>query len=90
MPGPFHGTLWFTDASCGQTRPGRAAKREQNEISFHSLRHTATSLLKSAGVSDAVAMEFVGHDSATVSRQYTHISTEALKHAAAKLPDVTK
>ena len=72
------------------TGKGRAAKREQNEISFHSLRHTATSLLKSAGVSDAVAMEFVGHDSATVSRQYTHISTEALKHAAAKLPDVTK
>jgi hypothetical protein len=25
-----------------------------------------------------------------VSRQYTHISTEALKHAAAKLPDVTR
>jgi integrase len=72
------------------TGKGRAAKREQNEISFHSLRHTATSLLKSAGVSDAVAMEFVGHDSATVSRQYTHISTEALKHAAAKLPDITK
>jgi len=72
------------------TGKGRAAKREQNEISFHSLRHTATSLLKSAGVSDAVAMEFVGHDSATVSRQYTHIPTEALKLAAAKLPDVTK
>jgi integrase len=72
------------------TGKGRSAKREQNEISFHSLRHTATSLLKSAGVSDAVAMEFVGHDSATVSRQYTHIPTEALKHAAAKLPDVFK
>ena len=71
-------------------KKGRSAKREQNEVSFHSLRHTATSLLKSAGVSDAVAMEFVGHDSATVSRQYTHISTEALKHAAAKLPDITK
>ena len=25
-----------------------------------------------------------------MSRQYTHISTEALKHAAAKLPDVTR
>ena len=71
------------------TGKGRAAKREQNEVSFHSLRHTATSLLKSAGVSDSVAMEFVGHDSATVSRQYTHISTEALKHAASRLPDVT-
>lgn len=68
---------------------GRSAKREQNEVSFHSLRHTATTLLKSAGVSDAVAMEFVGHDSKSVSRQYTHIDTATLKQAAAKLPDVT-
>ncbi len=69
-------------------KKGRSAKREQNEISFHSLRHTATSLLKSAGVSDAVAMEFIGHDSKSVSRQYTHIPTELLKQAAAKLPDI--
>jgi integrase len=71
-------------------RKGRSAKREQNELSFHSLRHTATSLLKAAGVGEAIAMEFVGHDSRSVSRQYTHIETEALKQAAAKLPDVTK
>jgi integrase len=69
---------------------GRGAQREQNEVSFHSLRHTATSLLKSAGVSDAVAMEFVGHDSKSVSQQYTHIETSALRQAADKLPDVTK
>jgi integrase len=68
---------------------GRAAKRERNEVSFHSLRHTATSLLKSAGVSDAVAMEFVGHDSKSVSQQYTHIETSALKLAADKMPDIT-
>ena len=73
-----------------EKQKGRSAKREQNELSFHSLRHTATSLLKSAGVSDAVAMEFVGHDSKSVSRQYTHIPTEMLKQAAAKLPDVTR
>jgi integrase len=69
---------------------GRGAQRERNEVSFHSLRHTATSLLKSAGVSDAVAMEFVGHDSKSVSQQYTHIETAALRQAADKLPDVTK
>ena len=57
---------------------------------FHSLRHRATSLLKSAGVSDAVAMEFIGHDSKSVSRQYTHIPTEMLKQAAAKMPDILK
>lgn len=67
---------------------GRSAKREQNEISFHSLRHTATSLLKRAGVSESVAMEFVGHDSKSVSQQYTHIDLATLKQAADKLPDV--
>jgi integrase len=72
------------------TGKGRAAKREQNEVSFHSLRHTATSLLKNAGVSEAVAMEFVGHESQSVSRQYTHIDTDTLRRAAHTLPDVTK
>jgi len=69
---------------------GRSAKRVMNPLSFHSLRHTATTLLKAAGVSESVAMEFVGHDSASVSQNYTHIPALALKQAAAKLPDVTK
>ena len=72
------------------TGKGRNASREQNEISFHSLRHTATTLLKAAGVSDAVAREFIGHDSPTVSKQYTHIPTEILRKAANKLPDIFK
>ncbi len=70
------------------TGKGRSAKREQNELSFHSLRHTATSLLKNAGVSDAVAQEFIGHDSAAVSRQYTHIETASLRKAADVMPDI--
>jgi integrase len=72
------------------TGKGRNVSREQNEISFHSLRHTATTLLKSAGVSDAVAREFIGHDSPTVSKQYTHIPTDTLRQAANKLPDIFK
>jgi hypothetical protein len=47
-------------------------------------------LVKSAGVSDAIAREFIGHDSPTVSEQYTHISTGTLRHAANKLPDIFK
>jgi integrase len=43
---------------------------EVSEISFHSLRHSAVTLLKAAGVSDFIAREIVGHDSAAVSRQY--------------------
>jgi integrase len=69
---------------------GRDAKRQLNEISFHSLRHTATSLLKNAGVSDAVARDIIGHESAAISQNYTHIETETKRAALAKMPDVTK
>jgi len=46
------------------------------------------SQLKAAGVSDAIAREFVGHDSEEVSNSYTHIPTDILRKAARKLPDI--
>lgn len=67
-------------------RKGRASRRATSEISFHSLRHTNVSLLKSAGVSDAVAQDLVGHESAEVSRLYTHIDDAAKRAAVNKLP----
>jgi integrase len=69
---------------------GRDSRRVQSEISFHSLRHTATTLLKSAGVSDAIAQEIVGHDSTAISRGYTHIETATLRKAIDTLGDVLK
>jgi hypothetical protein len=53
------------------------------------LRHTATSLLKNAGVSEAVARHIIGHESAPISRHYTHIDESSKRKALAKLPDVT-
>jgi integrase len=74
-----------THASRGK---GRATRRDVGGLSFHCLRHTATSLLKNAGVSDVVAREIVGHESEAVSRVYTHIETGTLREAVNKLPDV--
>ena len=68
---------------------GRSAPRARNEITFHSLRHTATSLLKNAGVSEAVARDIIGHDSAEISRHYTHMDEKSKKDAIDLLPDVT-
>lgn len=68
---------------------GRSAPRELSDISFHSLRHTATSLLKNAGVSEAVAMDIIGHDTEAMSQLYTHITEDAKRAAIAKLPDLT-
>ena len=63
--------------------------REASEISFHSLRHSAVTMLKAAGVSDFIAREIVGHESAAVSRQYTHLTTDDKRAAMQRLPDVT-
>lgn len=68
---------------------GRGAKRASNEVSFHSLRHTAVSLLKEAGVPQAVVMEMIGHDSVAMSQHYTHVGKEALEKAAAVMPDLS-
>ena len=69
---------------------GRDAKREKSQISFHSLRYNTTSALKSSGVSDSVAMDIVGHETVSVSRNYTKIDEEAKRAAINKLPDITK
>jgi integrase len=45
---------------------GRDLKRATGGLGFHCLRHTATTLLKAGGVSDAVAREIIGHESAAV------------------------
>jgi integrase len=69
-----------------ETGNGRSRARKVNELSFHSLRHTATSLLKTAGVSEAVAMDIIGHDSKAISRHYTHVDGKAKRKALGKLP----
>ncbi|MGD0252171.1 MAG: tyrosine-type recombinase/integrase [Verrucomicrobiota bacterium] len=68
---------------------GRDAKRQTSELSFHSLRHTFTTWLKSAGASNALAQMIVGHDSEVVSRGYTHLNADDTRAAISKLPDVT-
>jgi integrase len=65
------------------------AKTESSGLSFHSLRHTATTLLHEGGVPAAVAQALIGHDSEAIHQVYVSVSFEALKKAADALPDVT-
>ena len=65
---------------------GRSGARSTQPLSFHSLRHTATSMLKNAGVSESVVMDIIGHESAAVSRQYTHIDLDAKRKAMDRMP----
>jgi integrase len=66
---------------------GRAARRATSELSFHSLRHTATSLMKNAGISPAIVQDIIGHESAEISAHYTHVEHSAKAQALAALPD---
>jgi integrase len=67
---------------------GREGRRTMMDTSFHSLRHTAVSLLKDAGIPDAVVMALVGHESAAMSQRYTHVGKEALSRATGSLPEI--
>jgi integrase len=68
---------------------GRNQARQPSELSFHSLRHSAVTMLKRVGVSDFVARDIVGHESAAISRHYTHLTPDDLRSAMQRLPDVT-
>lgn len=65
---------------------GRAARREESVYSFHSLRHSAVSLMKNAGISPEIVRDIIGHDSPAVSSIYTHISHEAKSAALSSMP----
>ncbi len=72
------------------TGKGRSQSRETSALSSHSLRHSAVTMLKASGASDVLAWEIVGHESAAISRHYTHLSTDDLRSAMQRLPDVTE
>src|SRR6266513_2048348 len=71
------------------TGTGRSVKRETSELSFHSLRHTATSLMKNSGISPAIVQDIIGHESPALSAHYTHIEDASKRHAIESMPDIT-
>jgi integrase len=91
----FHDIL----ARCGLVRrrahtkakdgAGRSGRRAPSELSFHSLRHTATSLLKNAGIPQSVVMDLIGHESKAVSQVYTHVGESELRRAVSSMPSLS-
>lgn len=67
---------------------GRGGRRKSSELSFHSFRHTATSLLKNAGIPQSVVMDMIGHESKAVSQIYTHVGEPEKRRAVDSLPSV--
>ena len=94
MSQAFHGILVAAGFAHPRPKPsesdgdGRNAPRPKSEITFHSIRYTATSLLKTAGVSEAVARDIIGHESAEISRHYTTVDEKTKRKAIKKLPEL--
>ena len=62
--------------------------RSVNSLSFHSFRHTLTSIMANAGVPVEVRQKFTGHASAEMNQHYTHHEIATLRAAVEKVPTV--
>ena len=55
---------------------------------FHSLRHSAVSLMREAGTAQSISQAIVGHNSPEVHQLYTHADEAAMRRAVNGLPSV--
>ena len=60
--------------------------RNFSRRTFHSLRHTFSSLLAGQGVHEDVRMHMTGHSSRDMHQRYTHHNTDALQKAIDSIP----
>jgi integrase len=62
--------------------------RSVSALSFHSLRHSFSSILANAGVSEERRMALTGHTTRDMHAKYTHHELERLRDAIALLPSL--
>jgi integrase len=65
---------------------GKHAGRVTYERGFHSLRHTFTTWLRTAGVSEEDRMSLTGHSTRDTHAIYSHTDEKVLRDAVSKLP----
>jgi integrase len=66
------------------------AAAEIEGASFHTLRHTAASIMVQAGVPLYEVQKYLGHSTPTMTERYAHLAPEHLKRAAAALDAVLR
>jgi integrase len=62
--------------------------RSVNALSFHSLRHSFSSILANAGIREELRMALTGHTTRAIHQRYTHHELAALRDAVAVLPRI--
>jgi integrase len=78
---------WGNAADPAHPKP-RSSARVRVGLGFHSLRHSAASMMRDAGASQGVAMEVLGHRSRAVHEQYSHMGSDALRQGISLLPSL--
>jgi integrase len=86
----------MTTAGVDRGKPSRVLEEGQTagkgrvtyERGFHSLRHTFTTWLRTAGVSEEDRMALTGHSTRESHQIYSHTDEAALRDAIAKLPSL--
>ena len=71
-----------------ELKEGETAGRVTHEKGFHSLRHTFTTWLRAAGVSEEDRMALTGHSTRDSHAIYSHSDEGALRDAIDKLPTI--
>jgi integrase len=64
------------------------AARETATYSFHCLRHSFTSMLANAGVSEEVRTKMTGHSDSTSHQIYTHLELETMRKGVELIPSL--
>ncbi len=72
------------------TRAGSNQGRTVRSLSFHSLRHSFSSAMANAGVSEEVRMKLAGHTTREMHSRYTHHELAPLRAAVAMIPSLVK
>jgi hypothetical protein len=77
--------------ACGIATTGErngAGIRRYVAAGFHSLRHSAVTLMREAGAAQSISQAIVGHNSPEIHALYTHADEAALRRAVTSLPAV--
>jgi integrase len=82
----FSNLIALANIDPGVIRERTQGGRSVSSLSFHSLRHSFSSILANAGVSEERRMALVGHRERDTHQRYTHHELEALRDAISVLP----
>jgi len=75
----------FLNCGLTTTKDGTGVRKLVSR-GFHSLRHSAVSIMREAGAAQTTSQAVVGHNSAEIHELYSHVDSEAMRRAVNTLP----